>query len=137
MFGNRMPFRERMTRFLYGRNGPDTLYNVCIWTALALAIIGIFFDSYLISLLYLLLFGYALFRFFSRNVAKRRTENQIFCGKIAQCKQFFKFGKRKMTDREHVYKKCPHCNAQLRLPRKKGEHTVRCPKCTQTFSVKI
>lgn len=137
MFGNRIPFRERMTRFLYGRNGPDTIYNVCIWTALALAIIGIFFDSYLISLLYLLLFGYALFRFFSRNVAKRRTENQIFCQKFAKCKQFFKLGKRKVTDREHIYKKCPNCNAQLRLPRKKGEHTVRCPKCTQTFSVKI
>ena len=101
MFGNRIPFRERMTRFLYGRNGPDTIYNVCIWTALALAIIGIFFDSYLISLLYLLLFGYALFRFFSRNVAKRRTENQIFCQKFAKCKQFFKFLHEKSA---HQYK---------------------------------
>ncbi len=136
MFG-RMPFRERMASFLYGRNGPDTIYNVCIWTAFALAVVGIFLDSILMSLAYMLLFGYALFRFFSRNVTKRRAENRSFRQFFASFGQFFKMGKRKLTDREHVYKKCPHCNAQLRLPRKKGEHSVRCPRCSVTFSVKI
>lgn len=137
MFGNRMPFRGRMARFLYGRNGPDTLYNVCVWSALALAIIGIFFDSYILSVLYLLLFGYALFRFFSRNVSKRQRENLAFCGFFKKIKQFFSMGKKKLTDRDHVYHKCPHCNSQLRLPRVKGEHNVRCPRCTSIFSIKI
>ena len=136
MFG-RIPFRERMARFLYGRNGPDTIYQVCIWTAFALAIIGIFADSLLMSITYFALFAYAMFRFFSRNVTKRRAENRAFCQFFASFVQFFKLGKRKLTDREHVYKKCPHCRAQLRLPRKKGEHEVRCPRCHDTFSVKI
>jgi len=136
MFG-RIPFRERMARFLYGRNGPDTIYQVCIWTAFALAIIGIFTDSFLMSITYFALFAYAMFRFFSRNVTKRRAENRAFCQFFASFGQFFKLGKRKLTDREHVYKKCPHCRAQLRLPRKKGEHEVRCPRCHDTFSVKI
>lgn len=136
MFG-RIPFRERMARFLYGRNGPDTIYQVCIWTAFALAIIGIFTDSLLMSITYFALFAYAMFRFFSRNVTKRRAENRAFCQFFASFGQFFKLGKRKLTDREHVYKKCPHCRAQLRLPRKKGEHEVRCPRCHDTFSVKI
>ena len=136
MFG-RIPFRERMARFLYGRNGPDTIYQVCIWTAFALAIIGIFADSLLMSITYFALFAYAMFRFFSRNVTKRRAENRAFCQFFASFGQFFKLGKRKLTDREHVYKKCPHCRAQLRLPRKKGEHEVRCPRCHDTFSVKI
>ena len=136
MFG-RMPFRERMARFLYGRNGPDTIYNVCIWTSLALAVLGIFFDSLILSIAYTLLFGYAIFRFMSRNVVKRREENRAFCRFFGSFGRFFKMSKRKMTDREHVYKKCPHCNAQLRLPRQKGEHNVRCPRCSVTFSVKI
>ena len=136
MFG-RIPFRERMARFLYGRNGPDTIYNVCIWASLILAVVGIFTDSLLMSIAYTLLFGYALFRFFSRNVAKRREENRAFRQFFASFGQFFKIGKRKMTDREHVYKKCPLCHAQLRLPRKKGEHNVCCPRCKGTFSVKI
>ncbi|MBQ3002508.1 MAG: hypothetical protein IJD82_02125 [Clostridia bacterium] len=137
MFGRRMPFRERMAQFLYGRNGPDTIYNVCIWSAFSLAILGIFTDSLLMSLAYTLLFGYAIFRFMSRNVTKRRAENRAFCDFFASFKNGFKLGKRKLTDREHVYKKCPHCRAQLRLPRKKGEHDVCCPRCKVTFSVKI
>ena len=136
MFG-RMPFRERMARFLYGRNGPDTIYNVCIWVSLGLAVLGIFSDSLILSAAYLLLFGYAIFRFMSRNVTKRREENRAFCQFFGSFGRFFKHGKRKLTDREHVYKKCPHCNAQLRLARKKGEHNVRCPRCFVTFSVKI
>ena len=33
--------------------------------------------------------------------------------------------------------KCEHCRAVLRLPKKPGKHTVRCPQCNKTFSVKI
>ena len=37
----------------------------------------------------------------------------------------------------HIYKTCPHCRATLRLPRAKGEHTTRCPRCGKEFGVKI
>lgn len=136
MFGHRPPFRQRLAGFLMGRNGPDTIYNVCIWTSLVLAILGMFWDSLICTLLYAGLFGYSIFRFFSRNVEKRRRENYAF-------RKFFgKFRgdparKAQKADKEHVYKKCPLCGAQLRLPRKKGAHTVRCPRCSGEFSVKI
>jgi hypothetical protein len=31
---------------------------------------------------------------------------------------------------------CPHCKANLRLPRKKGKHSVVCPRCKERFEVK-
>lgn len=137
MYRNRVPFREKLARFLYGRNGADTLYYVCIWSAFALAIVGMFWQSYTLSLLYLLLFGYAMFRFFSRNVYKRRAENNAFRRFFGRIPRFFSRRKQQSRDKEHVYKKCPSCKATLRLPRRKGQHSTRCPKCAQEFSVKI
>ena len=137
MFRNRPPFRQRLAGFLVGRNGPDTIYNVCIWSSLVLAVLGMFWDSLLCSLLYLGLFGYAIFRFFSRNVAKRRAENQAFRNFFGRFRRNSQMRKKQKADKEHVYKVCPLCKAQLRLPYKKGEHTVCCPRCKGEFSVKI
>lgn len=137
MFRNRPPFRQRLAGFLAGRNGPDTIYNVCIWSSLVLAVLGMFWDSLLCSLLYLGLFGYAIFRFFSRNVAKRRAENQAFRNFFGRFRRNSQMRKKQKADKEHVYKVCPLCKAQLRLPYKKGEHTVCCPRCKGEFSVKI
>ena len=39
--------------------------------------------------------------------------------------------------KEHCYKKCSKCKTVLRLPKQKGEHTVQCPKCRESFKVKI
>ena len=35
-----------------------------------------------------------------------------------------------------MYKKCPKCKQKLRLPLKKGIHTVKCPNCKEKFEVK-
>ena len=133
--------RQKLARFLYGRNGPDTIYNVCIWTAIAIAIVNIFLHLWLLDIVYLLLFGYAIFRFLSRNVARRRAENaafrRFFARVFARPLQTLGLWKKKRADRAHVYKRCPDCKSQLRFPREKGEHTVRCPRCACTFSVKI
>lgn len=129
--------RQWLARVLYGRNGPDTIYNVCIWTAFGLAIVNMFLGLWTLHILYLLLFGYATFRFLSRNVLRRRAENEAFRRFWTKTRQAFGMWKRKNTDRAHVYKRCPHCRSQLRFPREKGEHTVRCPRCGKSFSVKI
>lgn len=40
-------------------------------------------------------------------------------------------------DKDHVYRTCPECKANIRLPKKKGAHSVRCPRCSTLFDVKI
>ena len=71
----RMTFKERVIRFMSGRNGPDQLYNFLIYVCLGLVIINIFVQSFVLSLLYAILFSYSVFRVFSRNIFKRKTEN--------------------------------------------------------------
>jgi hypothetical protein len=123
---------------MYGRYGTDTLGNVMLVSYIVITIlytfIGFFVDSvwfdvavWLVSTALAIIVFY---RMFSRNVAKRRKENERFCG-------FFRLRKNRFKDRKtHVYRKCPECKAVLRLPKAKGKHTVVCPRCKKRFSVK-
>ncbi len=127
---------------MYGRYGTDTLNKVYlgIYVAVVLiySVVSLFITDPKISailtacylLLTLLLIVLIFFRMFSRNVAKRRRENETFCG-------FFRLLRNRFRDRKtHVYRKCPKCRAVLRLPKAKGKHTVVCPRCKERFRVK-
>jgi FlaA1/EpsC-like NDP-sugar epimerase len=130
-------FKNKLYRFMYGRYGSDTLNKtlliiyavvVVVYTVLSLFIDSIWF-SFFYFLFSISIICVIFFRMFSRNIQKRRRENDKFCG-------FFKLRKNKFRDRKtHVYKKCPHCKAVLRLPKAKGKHTVICPRCKNRFSV--
>ena len=37
----------------------------------------------------------------------------------------------------HVYHRCPHCRAMLRLPRRPGFHGVTCPRCSRHFDMTV
>lgn len=127
-----------LRRFMYGRNGSDGICLVLMWTYLGLwltsvviAAFGLELVSVIVWCLQAAVLAYWVFRIFSRNVTKRRREVDRFFG-------FFRSKRNRFRDRKtHVYKKCPHCRAMLRLPRKKGRHTVCCPACRERFSVKI
>ena len=78
------------------------------------------------------------FRVLSRKIEARRRENAVYMKIIGKFKGFFKLTGNKWRDRKtHVYRKCPKCKSVLRLPKKKGEHTVACPKCRERFDIKI
>ena len=136
---NRRPsIRERIADFMIGRYGIDRLYYFLLGICFVLIIINIFINSYIISLIESGLFVYAIFRVISRNVYKRQQENEKFNQIAEKIKKFIKFQKCKWRDNKtHVYKKCPACKNNLRLPREKGEHTVVCPCCKNRFNVKI
>lgn len=138
-----MRFRDRLARFFWGRNGIDAMYYGLFAGALLLWIIRAFFRGNdvadaVIGFVSSLLLVYMFFRVLSRNLAARRRENQIFLSLFARSKNFFVLQKNKIKDRKYfVYRKCPSCKANLRLPKKKGEHTVRCPKCSNRFEVRV
>lgn len=136
-------FRARLARFFMGRNGADALYYAAFAMALVAIFLGGFFsDSPLwqiaFFLLYFLFFAYALFRFFSRNIAKRQKENAAFCRAFrALTMPLRRLSLRIRQRKTHVFRKCPACRATLRLSRIPGEHTVRCPSCQNRFSVRV
>ena len=130
--------RSKLYRFMYGRYGSDKLGNVLLITYFIIVIlhtfIGFFWSNVWVDaavwLISSILAITVIWRMLSRNVAKRRRENERFCG-------FFKLIKNKFRDRKtHVYRKCPNCSAVLRLPRAKGKHTVVCPRCKNRFNVR-
>lgn len=143
-----MRFRQALARFLYGRYGADELYNALF----LLEIILLFFGSILTILghnkpllssisvvLYAVALGvliWAMLRFFSRNIEKRRRENEAW---LKFKSKFTK--KRKPTlppdTPTHIFRACPTCRSVLRLPRQAGKHTVKCPRCGASFGVKV
>lgn len=137
-------FKTKLQRFMYGRYGGDKLNNVLlggyIFLILAYYITSIFLPMEAVTARLFLDLAYYLltvpliflifFRIFSRNVVKRRRENDRFFG-------FFRLRRSKFRDRKtHVYRKCPACRAVLRLPKAKGKHAVVCPRCKNRFEVK-
>ena len=130
--------RNKLYRFMYGRNGYDTISKTLLWIYFVIAVSYIVLSLFIVSALFYLLYFlistslviYILWRVMSRNVLKRRAENQKFCA-------FFKLKQNKWRDRKtHVYRKCPSCKAVLRLPKSRGKHTVLCPRCKNRFETR-
>ena len=130
-------FINKLQRFLNGRYGPDELYKFMLIICLMIIIINMFINSIILRILELIIFGLALFRFLSKNRYKRNKENKKYLEFINKIKNFFDYQKKKYNDRDtHMYKKCPKCKQKIRLPLKKGKHTVKCPNCKERFEVK-
>ena len=137
-YNGRPSFRERIARFMVGRYGIDRLYYFLLAICFILILINLFASSFVISLIESVIFSYAIFRVLSRNVYKRQQENEKFVKLTEKPRCFFNLQKCKMRDKKtHVYKKCPSCKNNLRLPREKGKHTVVCPCCKHRFDVRI
>ena len=135
-----MTIKEKIYRFMMGRYGIDELYVFLMIIDVVLGVINAFLSSFLISLLVFLTVIYALFRVFSRNVSKRQAENRKFLNIKWKIGSFFSsiFKSKKTSDKKtHVFRICPSCKAKIRLPRKKGPHKVRCPRCQVLFDVHI
>ena len=135
-----MTFKEKIFRFMMGRYGIDQFYNFLMILDLILVVINAFVSSLIISLIILLIIFYTLFRAFSRNIPKRQAENRAYLNIKFKITSFFAslFKSKKSSDKKtHVFRICPSCDAKIRLPRKKGPHKVRCPRCQVLFDVHI
>ena len=131
-----MKFRQWLMRTMAGRYGVDQLNKALLWTYLACAVAAIFFEPFYFATFALLVWMF--FRIFSRNIYKRQSENQKYLRLIAKPRAWITLQQKKFADRKtHRYRTCPHCKATLRLPNRKGRHTVCCPKCKKDFEVRI
>lgn len=130
--------RQALYSFMYGRYGVDKLYWALMAVWLTLSVVNIFVGSVYLYILELVVSGFAFFRVLSKNVYRRSAENATFLKIFSVIKQgtglLFKrireIGKKR-------YRRCRHCKAMLRLPIKRGRHSVRCPRCGRDFKVTI
>ena len=128
---------NRLYNILKGRYGTDELYRFSLLIVFFLIIINIYIKSYIIEIIEFIILVISFLRIFSKNKERRRKENNIYLSHKNKIIKYFDYIKRRFDDRNtHIYKKCPKCKQRIRLPLKKGKHTVKCPKCNNRFEVK-
>ena len=132
---NKLKYKFMM--FMQGRYGIDQFYNFLLILYLVLLVINAFVHSLSINLAMLILLCYTFFRVFSKNIAARQKENAKYLIVKSKVKNRFNSIKKQINDKDHVYRKCPHCKAMLRFPKKKGKHNAICPKCKKELKVRI
>lgn len=123
---------------MVGRYGIDKLYYGLLGVYLVLILLASAMESSLLSFLAMAVVVFGFYRVFSRNYAKRRAENEAFLKLWNPIWAWCKLTKNRIRDcRTKVYHTCPHCGVNLRFPRKKGKHTVDCPRCQKSFEMKV
>ena len=126
--------RNFLRNFMYGRYGPDHLNIAMIVASLILSLLhGIVGFSPIMYLSYVVL-ALALFRMLSRNIPRRRSENDVF---IRYWWPVRTRAGRTIANIKHrnTYKYfiCPSCGNTLRVPKGKGRLQITCPKCGERF----
>ncbi len=130
--------QQFLYRFMRGRYGVDQLSKALLVVYFVLWAINIVANSGVLWAMHTLLLFYTVFRMFSRNVPRRQKENAAYLRLINPIGRRTALQKQKWRDRNTArYRTCPHCKANIKLPNKKGRHTVECPRCHKDFKVHI
>ena len=120
-----------------GRNGNDQLNMFLLVADVVLMLLATIFSKTLGAILYplvLVLLGYTYFRMFSRNLYKRRLENEKYLrlrGRVVS--RFRLIRERWVQRREYKFFTCPSCRAVMRVPRGRGKIKIVCRKCGNSF----
>jgi len=132
-----MKFKDKLQRFMYGRYGPDNLYNFLFGLYIFIIIINLFINSRILLLIEPLIVFIIFYRFFSKKIYKRSRENQIYLKFKRKILKPFKNIKRNFSDNEHIYRKCHKCKTTLKLPLpyKRGIKHAKCPSCKSRVTV--
>ncbi len=142
-------FQEKLYQFMYGRYGTDRLNRVLSVVSLVLLGVslpvswlwGATLPGGIVSfVLYAASLGICIWsvtRTFSRKIYKRQAENAKWVAFEYKLRCMFRRHNGNKDTDTHVFRDCPKCKATLRLPREKGKHTVRCPRCSKSFTVRV
>ena len=132
--------RDKLMRFMVGRNGNDQLnlflYAVDAVLLIAATLIGGQVGRWMFAAV-LVLLGYIYFRMFSRNLTKRREENGKFLRLLYSVQAGLKIRREKWVQRkDYKFFTCPSCKTTLRVPRGNGKIKIVCRKCGNSFTGK-
>ena len=129
--------RNALIRFMYGRNGMDHLNQallrlyLLLWllSGLLLPLLKLEKLAGVLSVLMYVLMIYIFFRMLSKNLYKRREENQRWISWWWGVKNRASAAKTRHADKDHKYFTCKNCQAICRVPAGKGKIVITCPKC--------
>ena len=126
--------REKLMRFMYGRNGVDALAkaeNILILVLLVISMFARFLPLYFICLI---LIVHMYFRVFSKNIVRRQEENRRYLNLrynlVVKKNKFFTHMRQR---KDYKFFKCPRCSQKVRVPKGHGRIVVCFPKCREKF----
>ncbi len=128
--------RERLARFMAGRNGNDQLNIFLLIVDVVLIVLSTIWKSAsgVLYPLVLVLLVYIYFRMFSRNVYKRREENGKYMRLKYKADAALRLRKERWVQRkDYKFFTCPSCRTSLRVPRHRGKVKIVCRKCGTSF----
>ena len=125
-----------LQKIMYGRYGMDQLGLALGGGYVLLYILSILFRSRVLWWAALILLAVELFRMLSRQVGKRREENERFLRAVGPLIRKITLFRCRMKDKDHAYFRCPGCGQQLRAPKGKGKISVTCRSCGAVFEKK-
>lgn len=133
-----MKLGMKLYQFMLGRYGIDEFYYFFLYLYILLVCSSIFLRVPYLFWLELILFVVMFYRVFSKNINRRKKENQFYLKIRTGLFKPFSNMKRNWKDRkEFIYKKCHQCKTTLRLPlpSERGIKHVACPKCKERLTV--
>ena len=129
--------KERLLRFMAGRNGNDAFNRFLIGLSLALLLLSFVLPEALrrvVYSLFLIILVFTYYRMLSRNLYKRQAENARYWQKRSQFVGWFRLQKERWTQRkDYRFFSCPSCHTTLRVPKGRGKIKIVCRKCGNSF----
>lgn len=131
--------RQKLEQFMRGRYGVDKLNRFLVWAGI---VVLIFFQLILNArelgfILTMAMLAICYFRMFSRNLQARYKENDAFLKVYNPIARKLRVKWKQLKDiRSYKYFTCPGCGQSLRIPRGKGNVSIRCSKCHHEFQGK-
>ena len=133
-------FREDMRGIMKSRCGLDELNNFIMLIGFIYVLTALFTNSWICILSGTIFIVLCYLRVFSKNLEKRKKENDFYLrymggvvNFVKYCKMCIKMRIKTMKDAEYYYFVCSACRQIVRLPKGKNKINVRCPKCSKTF----
>ena len=126
--------RNFLRNLMVGRYGPDHLNIAMIIVSLVISLLhGITRFAPLMYISYIIL-ALALYRMLSRNINRRRAENDKFIRYWWPIRTRLGRSLANIKHRKtHRFIKCLGCGNTLRVPKGKGKLQITCPKCGERF----
>ena len=133
--------RERLARFMAGRNGNDQLNRFLLLAAVVLLLLASLLRrsvlGNLLSLLVPVLLGLSYFRMLSRDLYRRRSENERYLRELEKLRAKLRILRERWNQRkDYKFFTCPSCKAVMRVPRGRGKIRIVCHRCGNTFTGK-
>lgn len=132
--------RERIARFMAGRNGNDQLNTFLLVLDLILIVVSSIVGGrvgrvFFLPAVALLVIIYL--RMFSRNLVRRREENGRYLRLRYRLGGRLRLHKERWVQRkDYKFFVCPACHTTLRVPRGRGKIRIVCRKCGVAFNGK-